>query len=293
MPVRLKMTPCMSMTDTVAVHGVDKDLFLTFRRYRADPKAVAAFRADTAGALVGEKIAARYGWKPGQHVNLDQLGGLRFNIHGLFSAQGTQDDYIILVGRRYLQEAEEKQGLSNHVLVKVKPGVDPDAAARQIDALPLTVQTNTQPERAMLAAALDQLSDLVSASRGVIAVVLLVMLIAMGNAVSMVTRDRAREFGILRTLGFGKGAILNLVLAEAVLQALAGALLGCAAAQLLVWGDFLKTVSTCGVCIYLSVGAAAWLAALGAIVLAGALGALLPAWRASRLDVVEALGREE
>ena len=293
MPVKLKMTPCMSMTDTVAVHGVDKDLFLEFRHYRVAARAVAAFRADTAGALVGEKLAARYGWKSGQHVNLDQLGGLRFNIHGLFSAQGTGDDYIILVGRRYLQEAEGRQGVSNHVLVKLRSGADPAAAAAAVEELPLTVAVTAQPEQAMLAAALNQLSDLVAASRGVILMVLLVILLAMGNAMAMVTRDRAREFGILRTLGFGKGAILGMVLTEAEVQTLGGALLGCAAAQVLVWADCFKTVSTCGISIHLAVGGRDWLTGLAVIALAGALGALLPAWRASRLDVVEALGRQE
>jgi len=222
MPVRLKMTPCTSMTDIVAVHGVDKDLITEFRHLKVAAAALQAFREDTMGALVGEKIAARYGWKPGEHIALSQLDNLRLNIHGLFSTNGTQDDYVILTGRRYLQEAENQQGISHRVLVKLKDGVDPEAAGRAIEALPLTTKVTAQPERAMLAAALDQLSDLVAASRGVVAVVLAVILIAMGNAISMATRDRAREFGILRTLGFRSGAVMALVMSEALVQALAG-----------------------------------------------------------------------
>jgi putative ABC transport system permease protein len=293
MPVRLKMTPCMAMTDTVAVHGVDKERFLDFRSYQVDPAALEAFRGDAAGALVGEKLAARYGWRPGEHIVLDQLDNLRLNIHGLFSANGSAEDYIILAGRKYLQEAEEAQGVSNHVLVKLKAGVDPDAAAQAISELPLTTPTTAQPERAMLAATLDQLSDLVSASRIVIVVVLAVILIAMGNAISMATRDRTREFGILRTLGYSKAAIVGLVLGEALLQALVGGLVGCAIVQFLVSGNYLKTVSTCGMCINLTVGLLPWVAGVGAIMLAGALGALMPALNAARLDVVDAIRRED
>lgn len=293
MPVRLKMTPCMSMTDTVAIHGIDKDLFLNFRHYEVPAEAVAAFRADRTGALIGRKMAERYNWKVGQRVTLDRLEGFTFNVQGIFSARGTADDFLILVGREYLQQAENEQGVSNHVLVKLRDGVDPAVAAAAIEAQPMTVATTAQPERAMLAAALDSLSDLVAASRIVIAVIVVVMLIAMGNAISMATRDRTHEFGILRTLGFQKRAILALVLSEAGLQALFGALLGCAVVTVLIDADVFKTVSTCGISIHLTAGAAAWQAALASIVVAGLLGALLPAWHAAQLDVVEALRREE
>lgn len=287
------MTACMSMTDTVAVHGVDKEQFLRFRNYQVDAAALEEFRKDTAGALVGEKLALRYGWKPGAHIVLAELENLRLNIHGLFSANGSADDYIILTGRRYLQEVEDAQGLSNHVLVKIKPGVDPDDAAQAISGLPLTTPVSAQPERAMLAATLDQLSDLVSAARVVTLVVLAVILIAMGNAISMATRDRTREFGILRTLGYSKAAIVGLVLGEALLQAFLGALIGCGIVQLLVSGNYLKTISTCGMCINLTVGALPWVAGVGAIMLAGALGALTPALNAARLDVVDSIRRED
>jgi len=293
MPVRLKMTPCMSMTDTVAIHGVNKEKLLDFRALQVEPAAVAAFKSDTTGALVGEKIASRYGWKVGDHVTLDRLEGFRFNIHGIFAAQGTADDFLIYVGRKYLQESENKQGLSHHVLVRIAPGADPDETCEAIAALPLTIQTSAQPERAMLAAVLDQLKDLVSVGRLVIVVVLAVILIAMGNAVAMATRDRTPEFGILRTLGYRRGMILGMVLSEGLLQAVIGAACGCAIVQVLVSGGFVQTVSTCGVSLSLTVGSDAWAAGIGAIIVAALLGSVIPAWNASRVNVVEAIKRED
>ena len=293
MPVRLKMTPCMSMTDTVAIHGVNKEMLLDFRALQVEPAAVAAFKSDTTGALVGEKIASRYGWKVGDHVTLDRLEGFRFNIHGIFAAQGTADDFLIYVGRKYLQESENKQGLSHHVLVRIAPGADPDETCEAIAALPLTIQTSAQPERAMLAAVLDQLKDLVSVGRLVIVVVLAVILIAMGNAVAMATRDRTPEFGILRTLGYRRGMILGMVLSEGLLQAVIGAACGCAIVQVLVSGGFVQTVSTCGVSLSLTVGSDAWAAGIGAIIVAALLGSVIPAWNASRVNVVEAIKRED
>jgi putative ABC transport system permease protein len=281
------------MNDTVSIHGVAKDRLLDFRALQVDDVALQGFQADTAGALVGQKIAARYGWKTGNHVTLDQLRGFRFNIHGIFTAQGSMDDYLIYVGRKYLQESEDKQGLSHHALVKLKPGADPDEVGQAIAALPLTIQTTAQPERAMLAAVLDQLADLVSAGRLVILLVLAVILIAMGNAVAMATRDRKPEFGILRTLGYRRGMILGMVLTEGLLLAIIGAAAGCTIVQVLVSGGFVKAVSTCGVSLSLTVGPEAWAAGMGAIVSAALLGSVIPAWNASRVDVVDAIGSSD
>jgi putative ABC transport system permease protein len=293
MPVKLMMTSCQSATDIVAMHGVDKEKFTTFRPYEVDPGQLAAFRADKSGALVGERIAARYNWKPGQHVTLTELNGISFKIHGIYSTAGSAVDHVILVGRRFLQEADNQQGVSNQVLIRLKPGADPGDVCRAIDDLPLTIETSTRPEKAFMAAQLDQLADLVTASKAVIAVIVFVVLISLGNAVSMSTRERSAEFGILRSLGFQKGSILSMVLAEGVLQALIGGLIGCLLVHGLIAAQVFKSVSTCGWTITLTVGPAAWAAGMLITTAAGGLGSLVPAWNASRLEIVSAIRRED
>jgi putative ABC transport system permease protein len=287
------MTSCQSATDVIAIHGVDKKLLPMFRSYRIDPAEMEAFEADTSGALVGEKIARRYKWKIGQNVTLEKLNGISFNVRGVFSKKGSADDFLILVGRRFLQEAEDKQGESNYVLVKRKPGVEASTVCRAIDDLPLTVQVNSQPEEALLTTILDQLADLVSLSRGVILVIIAVILIAVGNAISMATRDRSREFGILRTLGFSRRAIMAIVVGEGVIQGLIGGTIGCLIVQILAWSHLIRTVSTCAVTVDFIVGAAEWGTVLLVVMLAAAAGSLLPAWSAARLDIVNALRRED
>ena len=291
--MKLLMTACGSASDMIAIYGVDKNLFTQFRAYRVRPDALAAFRADASGVLAGERIAARYGWKPGDHVTLEELGGVSFTVSGVFTTHGTPDDFIILAGRRFIQEATDSQGISNHILVKLKPGSDPQQVARAIDALPMTIDTVTQPEEAHLAVALDQLVDLARVGKIVIAVIIAVILIAMGNAFSMVTRERSHEFAVLRTLGYSRPAILFLVLGEGLLLALVGGALGCAAVQTLIWLDVVKTVSACDFTVSLVAGPTVWASGVGAVALAGALGCLAPAWSVSRLNVVQSLRRED
>ncbi len=293
MPVKLLMTTCESASDIIALHGVDKEKFLVFREYTVDDAALAEFRTVKDGALVGHRIAARYGWKRGQNVTLPQLKGVSFKVCGIFTTHGTADDFIVLVGRTYLQEVDDAQGISNMVLVKLDKGANADAVKTKIDGLPLTVSTDTQPEKAHLSTALDQLQDLVNVSKIVIGVIIFVILIAMGNAIAMTTRERTREFGILRTLGYGKSAILALVVGEGVLQTLAGGIAGCLVVEALLLADIVRSVSTCGLTVAFVSGPAVWFVGVGVIVLAGLAGSIMPALRAARLDIVSAIRRQD
>ena len=293
MPVKLLMTSCQSASDIIAMHGVDKDLFLRFRDYDVSAVTLEAFRSDKSGAIVGNMIARRYGWKVGQNVVLQELDGISFNISGIFTTDGSADDFLILAGRRFLQEAVKEQGISNRVMIRLRPGSDPDAVASDIDALPMAIKTTTQREETFMSASIDQLRDMVTISRIVIVVIIAVILIAMGNAISMTTLERTREFGILRTLGFKRGAILGMVVSEGTIQALVGAVIGCAIVQAIISANLIKTVSTCGITITLTTGASVWLVGVGIICLGGLIGSLTPAWRASRLEIVTAISHDE
>ncbi|MFC1479345.1 ABC transporter permease [Planctomycetota bacterium] len=293
MPVKLLMTSCGSTSDMIAIHGVDKEQFTKFRNYIIKQDELELFRNTRSGALAGDRIAARYGWKVGQQVTLPELRNISFTVNGIFTTNGTTDDFLILMGRKFVQEASNEQGISNHVLVKLKPEADPTEVKQAIDNLPFTIQTSTQPEQVHLSSALGQLTDLVEVSKVVIAVIIVVILIAMGNAMSMTTRERSREFGIMRTLGFRKKAILLLVISEGVIQTALGGIIGCAAVQIAISARLFKTVSACGFNVNFIAGPYVWVVGLAMIITAGILGSLVPAYNISTLDVVTAIARED
>lgn len=293
MPVRLMMTNCQAATDVVAVHGLDKEAFVRFHDYQVAPEDLAAFRADTSGALVGRRIAARYKWKQGAEVTLAELGDIRFTIRGLYNADDAAREYLILVGRRFLQEASDDQGVSHQVFVRLKPGADPAATSLAIDDMPFTVETTTRREDLHRAANVDQLRDIARVGQSVVVVVILVILLAVGNAIAMAARERVREFGVLKTLGYPRRAIAFLVLGEGALQALVGSVLGCAAVYIIVSARLVTAVSSCGLTVDLLAGPFVWGAGVLAVTLAGAIGSLLPAWSTARLPIVDALRRED
>lgn len=289
MPIKLLSTACDSSSDIIAMHGIDKDKFTGFRNYRIDYSAVDAFKNDRSGALVGSKIASRYDWKVGQQVVLNELNGISINISGIFDSSNSAQENVILAGRQFLQEAVGKQGISNQIIVKIKPGYDQFEVSDIIDKMPLSAETTTKPEQAFLSESLDQLMDLVKIGRLVIGIVIAVVLVAIGNAISMATRERYPEFGIMRTLGFGRNTIMAMVIAEGVVQTLMGGMAGGLAAYLLINSGIIKTVSSCGVSISMSVDAMTWILCLAAMVLAGSAGSIIPAWTSSRIQVASVI----
>lgn len=289
MPVRLKMTSCSSTTDVVVIHGVDKQMLPRFRRLDVDPGQWQAFAADRSGALVGERQLKRSRWQVGEQVELPALG-VSFTVRGTFATASPGEDFVIYVGRDYLQQADDALGESNHALVRPAPGADLDALGRAIDALPLTVKTQTRPEHAAHAAAVGQLADLVAVGRVVVATLLAVMLVGIGNAMAIGTRERSREFAIMRTLGFRPRHLLGLVLGEGLVIALAGALLGCLAVEATLAAGWMQGVSTCGFQVTLAPGPHEWLLGSLAVAAAGLVATCLPAWGAMRVQPVRALG---
>lgn len=292
MPVRLKTSSCSSATDVVALHGIDKERLPRFRRLDVDPAAWRAFLADRAGALVGERQLARSRWRVGELVELPALG-VSFTIHGTFPAAGPGEDFIIYVGRDYLQQVDDALGRSHQCLVRPRPGTDVAALAREIDALPLTVDTITRPEHAAHAAAVAQLADLVGMGRLVVVALLAVILVGVGNAMAIATRERGREFAIMRTIGYRPGHLLVLVLGEGLALAVGGALLGCLAVAGAASAGWVRGVATCGFQMAIEPGLREWLLCGAGIAATGLLATLLPAWGAMRTDPAQAMGISE
>ena len=109
-----------------------------------------------------------------------------------------------------------------------------------------------------------------------------------GNTMVMSVRERTREIGVLKTLGFRGSTILAQVLAESLLLAVVGAALGLAAATGAV-SAAAKFIQ--GFCSNMHMTAAVVLSGLGWAVLLGLVTGAIPAWSGMRLRIAAALGR--
>lgn len=114
--------------------------------------------------------------------------------------------------------------------------------------------------------------------------------VGMMNAQLMSVLERTREIGVLRALGWSKIRILWMILSESVFVSLLGGLLGVGWSWLLI-SSLSKATILFGISSQ-NINQAAIVQAFAIVFILGLVGGLYPAWRASRMQPVEALRYE-
>lgn len=135
----------------------------------------------------------------------------------------------------------------------------------------------------------DMASSLRAMVWGIAALAILIGGIGMMNAQLMSVLERTREIGVLRAVGWRSGRVMLMILSESVAVSLLGGLLGTGLGwgMLYLFRDYLTTFGAAtGVRLALLVQAFIVVFTLGLV------GGLYPAYRASRLQPVEALRYE-
>ncbi|RKG71649.1 ABC transporter permease [Corallococcus sp. CA054B] len=286
--------------DFFANFAVDAHTFLdVFPEFVVPPSQLAAFRGDPCGALVGEQLARRFGWKAGDRVTLKgQLypGDWTFNVHGIYrGARPGVDTSTLVFGYRCLNESDRLTAN-----MKDKAGIyavrvdDPSRSAEVAAAIDRLFDnspypTKTESEKAFQQGFVAMSSAIVTAVRVVSSVILLIILLVIGNTLAMGVRERTRDIATLRALGFRPRAVVALVLAESSFIGLCSAALGVAAAPVLV-GIFAKLIASRfgPMPDHLTRGHTLWVSALAAVAVS-LLAGVGPALRAVRLPVAEGL----
>ena len=265
------------------------------------PEQREAFEHTRTGVLVGATLAQRFGWKIGDKVPVTgaifpnkSTGDTNwtFDVVGIFHAGEAKMKGIeqqMLFRWDYFNEANAYGGGSvGWMVVRVKDPAESEQVAAAIDALSANSdhESKTQTEQAFGLSFARQLGDIGLIVTAIMAAVFFTLLLLTGNTMAQAVRERIPELAVLKTLGFSDLSVLLLVFAEAVLLIMLGGVLGLALA-----GGLMPVVSAAsGGSIQLPpVGLSTWLTGLGLMALIGLLVGALPALRAMRLNIVDAL----
>jgi putative ABC transport system permease protein len=163
-----------------------------------------------------------------------------------------------------------------------------DRVARAIDALSANSdhETRTQTEQAATANWMKQLADIGLIVGSIMGAVFFTLLLLSGNTMMQAVRERTSELAVLKTIGFSSRSVLAMVLAESVLLLLIGGVIGLGLAAVLIP---MVSAGSGGMLNLPTVGTGSWVLGLALMVLIGLLVGALPAVRAMRLNIVDAL----
>jgi putative ABC transport system permease protein len=195
---------------------------------------------------------------------------------------------LAMVRLDYLEELIGGAGRASYVQVRTS---DVGVAAAVSDAIDqrfanYTMPTETVNEKAHIAPFIAGLSDARDGLRIVGYLALAVTLLVVANSVAVGVRERTREIGTLRAVGYGRARVMGLVIGEALLVAVAGGSLGALAAYWLFSTGWVEIPGAgFGFRSDASVVARAALLSVPLGLLAGA----QPAWSAVRMTISEAL----
>jgi putative ABC transport system permease protein len=267
-----------------------------YPEYHVAPEQRQAFLQERQGCLIGRKLADRNGFKIGDRI---QIQGdifpvtLELIVRAIYDSE--RDNENMIFHYEYLNELMRSRGkgmidVVSTFVVRARSLEDVEHIAKAVDDRfrNSPQQTKTETEKAFEVSFLAFLGNVKAFLLVICSAVTFTVLLVSGNTMAMSVRERIREVGVLKTLGFDRGRILGIILAEAMVISLMGGVLG-----LLLAG---------GICAVMRQGPSMFtdvnrlhlngqivVFCLLAAVLIGLISSLWPAWTGSRKSIVEAL----
>ncbi|MGD0359787.1 MAG: FtsX-like permease family protein [Bryobacteraceae bacterium] len=275
--------------------GVDppEKLFTIYSELKIPEDQKQAFLRDRTGTVIGRDLANKFNFHVGDRITLIgdiYPGTLELTVRGIFDSPRKSE--MLYFNWAYVREGlpESRKGeVGTFDILCDDAGVVPRVAKAVDDGFHNSpVQTRTETEQAFLLSFVSMLGTVNLFLISICGAVMFTILLVSGNTMAMSVRERVREVGVLKTLGFTGGNILGIILGEACAISVAGGAIGFLLSTFLTSGVqsspagmFLPPIQRFDPV----VAATCILVALGI----GLISSLIPAWNASRTNIVEAL----
>ena len=235
--------------------------------------------------ILGESAAKALKKSPGETI---QLGSSRFKIVGIYQ---TSISWENMGGVITLRDGQTMAGRPRKVTmasVKLTKGSDPEQVVEKINQLFPDVHASLSGE---FAESMPDMEAMEAMTGGISFFAVLVGGVGILNTMLMAVLERTREIGTLRAVGWRRRTILINIIKEALILGVAGGIIAIPIAQMLVLA--VKSVPALeGMLESLGISFLNILSAIAISVLLGVLGGIYPAFRATRMQPVEALRYE-
>jgi putative ABC transport system permease protein len=254
-----------------------------------------AFINDRQGAIVGRKLVMLHGFTPGQRITLKSPiynQSVEFIIRGVYTGS---DEKTLYFHHEYINELVPdwaKDRVSTFSIL-ANSAEDVPRVSQAIDSIFANTDapTKTETEREFALSFQTMMGGVKQFLYGIIAAITFSLLLVMGNTMAMSVRERTREVGTLKAIGFPRRTIAALFLGESLTVSCLGAAIGIGAAVLIFRSidlgvyipffiAFVPTKQTL-------------IAAFALSILVGLISVLYSAYRVSGLTIAEALRSAE
>ncbi len=273
--------------------------FPLYPEFKLDETELKTFLRDRQGCIVGRKLAAQFGWKLGDTITLRGTiypGNWDFVVRGIYRGADTRTDeqQMFIHWQRLVDTLKvrlPKGAQAAHVGVFIVGITHPEEApvvAQRIDALFTNslAETLTETEKAFQLGFVSMSEAILLAVQAVSLIIMVIILAVMANTMTMTARERLAEYATLMAVGFRPSFVMRLLLGESLVLSLIGGAMGVALTYPLasvfrahtgtlfpVFQVSHQTLMLQGLaCVSVGVLAAAW-----------------PAWKMSRIDIVQGL----
>jgi putative ABC transport system permease protein len=254
-----------------------------------------AFVGDRQGAIVGAKLHELYGFSPGDRITLESPiydSTVELVVRGVYTGG---DEKTLLFHYDYFNEtsppwAKDRAGTIG-MLAKTREDVP--RIARQVDEMFLNTDapTKTETEREFALSFETMLGGVRQFMYGIMGAIAFSLLLVTANAMAMSARERTREVGTLKAIGFGRRLVAALFVGEALLLTIAGAVVGIGG-TLLLFAILDPSLYVPNVSQFTPTPATLASVFAGAVAV-GVLSVAYSAYRVSSLTIAEALRRVE
>jgi putative ABC transport system permease protein len=258
-----------------------------------------AWENDQSGAIVGEALATKNHWKIGDTIPLQATifptkgsNAWSFKLDGIFHVADAkmrgQENQMFFHWKYFDEGNDYVKSKVGWYIVRLNKIDQASRVAKAIDGLSDNSdhETKTQSESDFQQAFVKQLANIGLIVTAIMGAVFFTLLLLTGNTMAQAVRERIPELAVLKTIGFTNRSLLMLVLAESVLLVVLGGVIGLGLAAVMMPG---VSAASGGVIQLPTVLMQTWLTGLVLMLLIGVIVGLLPALRAMRLNIVDAL----
>ena len=257
----------------------------------APPEIAKQFANDRRGALIGSVLMHEHHWKIGAPITLrGGSGKMSITFIPMAEIPTIYLSRIFFFNRQLLDDAvkntwgENIQNVAAYLVVRVDRAENMGLVANQIDENFHNSEAETQSvtESDTLANYVSAIGDVRTIIYSLCVIVLLTMLLIAANSMAMMVRDRIGEVAVMRALGFTQAHAAALLLCEAAMIGVTGAVVG-AAFALWYFGAGMTLGALTGALGYVTVRPETAIAAITAAFIVSLAAAIVPVINAARI----------